>query len=235
MTALARYVRHAEVHGFDADFFEIAARDLDALDLGRLNLRLQRLEPKWKLSQDVARALALAIVTAGEDPASACRAAGCSRRTLNRALSDVPQVPDQATQPALQSGDIATIRPTLGVGSFGLDLSHSGGRSKPKYRRPSVTYELGAQCIRPNGLAKASYRSQAKARQVIVKRSGTDVPLWPYECPRCGLWHIYQPAAAGKRMTPPLTRCPSCDAVLLWSNGRLICATSSCPRWGRPA
>jgi hypothetical protein len=32
-----------------------------------------------------------------------------------------------------------------------------------------------------------------------------------------------------------LSRCPSCGAVLLWSDGRLVCATRSCERWGSPA
>jgi hypothetical protein len=32
-----------------------------------------------------------------------------------------------------------------------------------------------------------------------------------------------------------LSRCPNCGGVLLWHNGRLICATSSCERRGRPA
>jgi len=126
MSALARYVRHAELYGFDADYFEIAARDLDPLDLGRLTLRLQRLEPKWRLSQDAARALAISIVAAGESPEWACRAARCSRRTLQRALIDVPQVPDQPTQGAFQSGEKWTIRPDLGAGSYDADLSPNG-------------------------------------------------------------------------------------------------------------
>jgi hypothetical protein len=63
--------------------------------------------------------------------------------------------------------------------------------SKPKYRRPRVLQELGFQCHRPNGTAKAAYRSPAKARQAIAKRNGrADVPLYTYVCPRCGLWHI---------------------------------------------
>ena len=95
---LTRYIRHAELYGFDADYFEIAARDLDPLDLGRLSLRLQRLDPKWRLPQDVARELAISIVTAGESPEWACRAARCSRRTLQRALSGVQDNADQARE-----------------------------------------------------------------------------------------------------------------------------------------
>lgn len=129
MTALARYVRHAERHGFDADFFEVAARDLDVLDLGRLNLRLQRLDPKWRLPQDVARTLALSIVAAGESPEWACRAARCSRRTLQRALCEVQENADQAPEPAFQSGENATIRPAPAAGASGLDLSRCGGRA----------------------------------------------------------------------------------------------------------
>ena len=126
MSLLGRYVRHAELYGFDGDYFEIAARDLDALDLGRLNLRLQRLDPKWRLPQDVARALAISIVAAGESPEWACRAARCSRRTLQRALCDVQDSADQAPEPALQSGENATIPPLPGAGTYDRGLTRSG-------------------------------------------------------------------------------------------------------------
>jgi hypothetical protein len=126
VTALSRYVSHAELYGFDADYFEIAARDLDPLDLGRLNLRLQRLDLKWRLPQDVARTLAVSIVGAGESPEWACRAAGCSRRTLNRALNGMVQVPECAPEPAFQSGEKWTNPATLGAGSYDAGLSRSG-------------------------------------------------------------------------------------------------------------
>jgi hypothetical protein len=51
-----------------------------------------------------------------------------------------------------------------------------------------------------------------------------------------------EPAPALALAPPPsaiysyaASRCPNCGAVLLWSDGRLVCASRSCSRWGRPA
>jgi hypothetical protein len=62
--------------------------------------------------------------------------------------------------------------------------------SRPKYRRPRVPQEIGVQCPRRNGTPKSMYRSAAKARQAIRDQNGTGVPLYVYQCQRCGLWHI---------------------------------------------
>jgi len=54
-----------------------------------------------------------------------------------------------------------------------------------------VLQEISVQCYRRNGLPKLAYRSQAKARQAIVQQKPTaTAPLYQYQCPRCGLWHL---------------------------------------------
>jgi rubrerythrin len=62
--------------------------------------------------------------------------------------------------------------------------------SRPKYRRPKVHQEIGVRCLRRNGISTAMFRSAAKARQAIRDRKSADVPLYIYQCPRCGYWHI---------------------------------------------
>lgn len=51
------------------------------------------------------------------------------------------------------------------------------------------------------------------------------------------------PAGPSLALAPPprallgfaLSRCPVCGGVLLWADGRLVCATRSCDRWGQAA
>ena len=62
--------------------------------------------------------------------------------------------------------------------------------SRPTSRRPKVREEIGFQCQHRNGKGKSAYRSAAKARQAIREKNGSTVPLYVYQCPRCGYWHI---------------------------------------------
>jgi hypothetical protein len=61
--------------------------------------------------------------------------------------------------------------------------------SRQRVPSPRVPHEA-ERCKRPDGSEKASYRSSAKARRAIRDHRHRDVPLYVYECPRCGLWHI---------------------------------------------
>jgi hypothetical protein len=51
------------------------------------------------------------------------------------------------------------------------------------------------RCVRA-GRAKTAYSSRAKARKAARLLRGGSQPemtgkaLWPYECPKCGAWHL---------------------------------------------
>src|SRR4051794_24759604 len=93
---LDEYVRHAERLGCD-DVFETATRDLDTQALGRLSLRLQTLDPDWRVPRAERARLALGLVAAGESVDRACRMAMISRTTLWRLRTgrDTPKSPSQ--------------------------------------------------------------------------------------------------------------------------------------------
>jgi hypothetical protein len=101
---LGQYVRHAERFGGEL-VFETAGGlvwpfkpDLSIRQLGALSMRLQRLDPTWRLPKaedgkfevrGVDRALfALDLVAAGEPRDRACAAAMISRSTLQRELRE---------------------------------------------------------------------------------------------------------------------------------------------------
>jgi hypothetical protein len=60
-------------------------------------------------------------------------------------------------------------------------------------KRPKRRLELPGEqrCKRPNGTAKAAYRSDAKAKKAMRLhiKSGRG-KLYTYLCPLCGLWHL---------------------------------------------
>jgi hypothetical protein len=119
---LATYIRHAERHGV-AEVFETAVADLELRELGSLSLRLQHIDGKWTLPQAARRTFALSLYGAGVGAADVCRMAMISRRTLKRALSEVPDIPKCAPEPAFQSGENWTIPATRRNGSRTADLS----------------------------------------------------------------------------------------------------------------
>jgi hypothetical protein len=125
-TTLAAYVRHAEKHGTE-DIFETAAADLDALDLGRFSLRLQNLNPKWKLPNVARDRLALALIEKGADTRDVCRMAMVSRSTLWR-LKQEAQPPDRPSEGAFQSGESVSNRDPEGNG-VGSSFNLAGGGS----------------------------------------------------------------------------------------------------------
>jgi hypothetical protein len=65
-----------------------------------------------------------------------------------------------------------------------------------RHRRP---LHEQAQCERPDGTPKTTYRSAAKARRAILKQRGrAGIPLYVYCCPKCELFHITsQPQTKG--------------------------------------
>ncbi len=125
MTTLAAYIRHAEKHDTE-DIFEAAAADLDVLDLGRFSLRLQNLDPKWKLPNAARARLALALIGKGTDSRDVCRMSMVSRSTLWR-LRQEAQAPDRPSEAAVQSGESVSNRDPEGNGSGRLfDLAGGG-------------------------------------------------------------------------------------------------------------
>jgi len=112
---LSDYVRHAERYGA-AGVFEAATRDLDAPDLGRLSLRLQNLDAKWRMPRADRERLALRLVESGEPVDRACRMAQISRTTLWR-LQTGHDTPKSAPEAALQSGVSVSKRGPVGNGS----------------------------------------------------------------------------------------------------------------------
>jgi len=105
---LAKYVRQAERYGCEG-VFEAATADLGAQDLGRLSLRLQNIDPKWKMPRADRHRLALGLIAAGGPDDRTCRMAQTSRTTLwrHRDAQDTPQSPPE---PAFQSGGSVSER-----------------------------------------------------------------------------------------------------------------------------
>lgn len=127
-STLADYVRHAERFGCDG-VFEAASADLDASDLGRLSLRLQNLDAKWRMPRADRGRLALQLVESGEPVDRACRMAQVGRATLWR-LQAGQDTPKSVPEAALQSGVSVSKRGPEGNGSqTGL------GASDGPYRR----------------------------------------------------------------------------------------------------
>lgn len=82
------YVRQAEHFG-TAEVFETALDEgLSLRDLGFLSLRLQNLDPTWKLTLDAQRMFVLALVESGVNAPTAARTAGVGVTTARTWLSD---------------------------------------------------------------------------------------------------------------------------------------------------
>lgn len=121
---LASYVRQAELYGVDL-VFETALRELDALELGYLSLRLQNLDPKWRPPIEGAE-FAVRLLQAGADADQACRMAKISRRTLKR-HQQAQDMPNHGLFLALDGGESWTNPGRAGDGSQHRDLSNSEG------------------------------------------------------------------------------------------------------------
>ncbi len=113
MADLASYVRHAERFG-TGEVFETACAELDARDLGRLSLRLQNIDPRWRPPD--AGSFALRLLSDDVPAADVCRMARISRQTLWR-LRNGQDTPKSAPEPAFQSGESVSNRGTEGNGS----------------------------------------------------------------------------------------------------------------------
>ncbi len=121
---LSEYVRHAERFGC-AGVFEAATRDLDAADLGRLSLRLQNLDAKWRMPRADRRRLALHLLAGGESVDRTCRIAQISRTTLWR-LRNGQDPPKSAPEPAVQSDVSVSNRGPEGNGSSAVIEASDG-------------------------------------------------------------------------------------------------------------
>ncbi len=113
MADLASYVRHAERFG-TGEVFETACAELDARNLGRLSLRLQNIDAKWKPPD--AGSFALRLLRDDVPTVDVCRMARISRQTLWR-LRNGQDTPKLAPEPAFQSGESVSDRGTEGNGS----------------------------------------------------------------------------------------------------------------------
>jgi hypothetical protein len=50
--------------------------------------------------------------------------------------------------------------------------------------------DTGAPCLHPSGRRKLTYRSRAAANRAHRVNRKDGLRLYPYECSRCGLWHV---------------------------------------------
>ena len=86
VTMLDQYVKHAERFGVECVFE--TAEDLMPLDRGFLSLRLQNIDPKWKVPDR--ERFALDLLEAGVRPKDVCRMAQIGTKALNL-LREVPR------------------------------------------------------------------------------------------------------------------------------------------------
>jgi hypothetical protein len=110
--SLDAYRRHAERFGAEC-VFETAVGDLSVVDLGRLSIRMQKLDPRWRVPADRAQ-FAGDLIDAGEPLDRACRMAMISRTTLwrEKVLGDRGQVADQASKAPISQGATVAKQPS---------------------------------------------------------------------------------------------------------------------------
>ncbi|MDQ3647476.1 MAG: helix-turn-helix domain-containing protein [Actinomycetota bacterium] len=104
MSALAGFVRHAELGRGVEGVYEAAQPKLSDRDLGRLAARLRRVDSTWKLPKAERHRLALALVETGLPDRRVCDQAGISRTTLWRLREKVAEQRNRPSETALQSG-----------------------------------------------------------------------------------------------------------------------------------
>lgn len=89
--ALERYVRHAEKYGTNL-IIETAAEELPWSALGELSLRLQAVDPKFKLSRDMAQSMVTALFGVVDDDRLR-RMTGLGLKAYNNAASAIEWKP----------------------------------------------------------------------------------------------------------------------------------------------
>lgn len=95
---LEGYVHHAEHYGVEEVFETALDGGLGLRDLGRLALRLQNLDPRWKLTPEAQRLFALALVQNGKSDRDAARMVGCRPATVRGWLLDDAQYDDDGQE-----------------------------------------------------------------------------------------------------------------------------------------
>jgi hypothetical protein len=100
------------------------------------------------------------------------------------------------------------------------------GRAAVDFRR------VAAIAARRRPARRESHRGRPGHRRTTSARAGPSDDPGPGEPPGPAL-RLARPSKALYCFAA--SHCPTCGAVLLWSDGRLVCASRSCPRWGKPA
>ena len=111
MSAVLRFANAAKRSGA-AEVYAVAARELDAEELGHLLLHLRRVEPDWRLPSKERRRLAAELIETGAPDRDVLAQTEISRTTLWRIRRELVDKPKRAPDPALQSaGSVSTQAP----------------------------------------------------------------------------------------------------------------------------
>lgn len=98
------FVRHAEHYGTEEVFETAVDSGMNLWDLGRLALRLQNLDPQWKLTRDGQKSLVQALlywrVVNVQDAARMAGVATATAREWYDELEEAEESPDLALQRA---------------------------------------------------------------------------------------------------------------------------------------
>lgn len=111
MSAIRRFAQVAERSGA-AEVYTVACRELDVRDLGLLCLHLRRVDPDWRPAPKERRRLAAALLEAGVADQNIVDQTDIGRTTLWRIRQELVDTPNRARNPALQSGEDVSKRPT---------------------------------------------------------------------------------------------------------------------------
>lgn len=111
VSAIRRFAQVAKRSGA-AEVYAIACRELDDRDLGLLCLHLRRVDPDWRPAPKERRRLAAALLEAGVADRNIVDQTDIGRTTLWRIRQELVDTPNRARNPALQSGEHVSKRPT---------------------------------------------------------------------------------------------------------------------------
>lgn len=109
------YVRHAEHYGTSEVFETAIDEGLRMRDLGRLALRLQNLNPQWKLTTEVQRLFVLSLVERGVSDRDCARMAGCSIVSVRTWVADDQDLGDVDPELALRAASKARFSDLKGI------------------------------------------------------------------------------------------------------------------------
>jgi hypothetical protein len=130
MSAVLQFAAQAKRSGAEATY-TVARRELEPRELGCLLLHLRRVDPDWSLPVKERRRLAVDLVEADVPDSAVIEQTGVSRTTVWRIRRDLVARPNRPRNPAFQSGESVSNRPTLTRRSSGpiLCFDASGGNA----------------------------------------------------------------------------------------------------------